>query len=69
MKRRLLVLAAVGALAAVAIAPTAGADPTNAKNARPLPGPVKERMFVSILKERVAVSAFPARSNARMDTL
>jgi hypothetical protein len=31
MKRRLLVLAA-GALAAVAIAPTAGADPTNARN-------------------------------------
>jgi hypothetical protein len=36
MKRRLLVLAAVGALAAVAIAPTAGADPTNAKNVLPL---------------------------------
>jgi hypothetical protein len=32
MKRRLLVLVAVGALAAVAIAPTAGADPTNARN-------------------------------------
>lgn len=32
MKRRLLVLVASGALAAVAIAPTAGADPTNAKN-------------------------------------
>jgi hypothetical protein len=32
MKRRLLVLGAAGALAAVAIAPTAGADPTNAKN-------------------------------------
>ena len=32
MKRRLLVLAAVGALAAVAIAPTVGADPINAKN-------------------------------------
>ena len=34
MKRRLLVLVAAGALAAVAIAPTAGADPTNAKNAQ-----------------------------------
>ena len=33
MKRRLLVLVAAGALAAVAIAPSAGADPTNAKNA------------------------------------
>jgi hypothetical protein len=32
MKRRLLVLVAMGALAAVAIAPTAGADPTNARN-------------------------------------
>ena len=32
MKRRLLVLVASGALAAVAIAPTAGADPTNARN-------------------------------------
>jgi hypothetical protein len=32
MKRRLLVLVATGALAAVAIAPTAGADPTNARN-------------------------------------
>jgi hypothetical protein len=32
MKRRLLVLVACGALAAVAIAPTAGADPTNARN-------------------------------------
>jgi len=32
MKRRLLVLAICGALAAVAIAPTAGADPVNAKN-------------------------------------
>jgi hypothetical protein len=36
MKRRLLVLVAAGALAAVAIAPTAGADPTNAKNAQQL---------------------------------
>jgi hypothetical protein len=33
MKRRLLVLVACGALAAMAIAPTSGADPTNAKNA------------------------------------
>ena len=33
MKRRLLVLVASGALAALAIASTAGADPTNAKNA------------------------------------
>ena len=32
MKRRLLVLVASGTLAAVAIAPTAGADPTNARN-------------------------------------
>lgn len=32
MKRCLLVLVCVGALASVAIAPTAGADPTNAKN-------------------------------------
>ena len=32
MKRRLLVLVACGALAALAIAPTVGADPTNAKN-------------------------------------
>jgi len=32
MKRLLLVLVACGALAAMAIAPTAGADPTNAKN-------------------------------------
>jgi hypothetical protein len=32
MKRRLLVFAVCGALAAVAIAPTAGADPVNAKN-------------------------------------
>jgi hypothetical protein len=32
MKRRLIVLMAVGAFAAVAIAPTAGADPTNARN-------------------------------------
>ena len=32
MKRRLLVLVAVGALTVVAIAPTAAADPTNAKN-------------------------------------
>jgi hypothetical protein len=31
MKRRLLVFAVCGALAAVAIAPTAGADPVNAK--------------------------------------
>jgi hypothetical protein len=38
MKRRLLVLVAVGALAAVAIAPTAGADPTNAKNVLRLQG-------------------------------
>jgi hypothetical protein len=38
MKRRLLVLVAVGALAAVAIAPTAGADPTNAKNVLQLQG-------------------------------
>jgi len=36
MKRRLLVLVVGGALAAVAIAPTAGADPTNAKNATQL---------------------------------
>jgi hypothetical protein len=36
MKRRLLVLVAAGVLAAVAIAPTAGADPTNAKNAQQL---------------------------------
>jgi hypothetical protein len=36
MKRRLLVLVAAGALAAVAIAPTVGADPTNAKNAQQL---------------------------------
>ena len=34
MKRRLLVLAACSALAAVAIAPTAGADPVNAKNSQ-----------------------------------
>ena len=34
MKRRLLVLVAVGVLAAVLIAPTAGADPTNARNAQ-----------------------------------
>jgi hypothetical protein len=33
MKRRLLVLVASGALAAMAIAPIAGADPTNARNA------------------------------------
>ena len=33
MKRRLLVLVASGALAALAIASTAGADPTNPKNA------------------------------------
>lgn len=33
MKRRLFVLLASGALAAALIAPTAGADPTNAKNA------------------------------------
>ena len=32
MKRRLVILAACGALAAVAIAPTAGADPSGAKN-------------------------------------
>ena len=32
MKRRALVLVACGALAAMAIAPTAGADPVNAKN-------------------------------------
>ncbi len=32
MKRRLLVLVTSGALAAVAIAPTAGADPTHARN-------------------------------------
>ena len=32
MKRRLLVLLISGALAAIAIAPTAGADPINAKN-------------------------------------
>jgi hypothetical protein len=32
MKRRLLVIAACGALAAAAIAQTAGADPVNAKN-------------------------------------
>jgi hypothetical protein len=32
MKRRLLVFAVCGALTAVAIAPTAGADPTQAKN-------------------------------------
>jgi hypothetical protein len=32
MKRGLLVIAACGALAAAAIAPTAGADPVNAKN-------------------------------------
>jgi hypothetical protein len=38
MKRRLLVLVAVGALAAVAIIPTAGADPTNAKNVLQLQG-------------------------------
>jgi hypothetical protein len=36
MKRRLLVLVAVGAFAAVAIAPTVGADPTNAKNVQEL---------------------------------
>jgi hypothetical protein len=36
MKRRLLVLVASGALAAMAIAPTAGADPTNAKNSQQL---------------------------------
>ena len=34
MKRRLLVVLVSGALAAIAIAPTAGADPTNAKNAQ-----------------------------------
>jgi hypothetical protein len=34
MKRRLLVLVATCAIAAVAMAPTAGADPTNAKNAQ-----------------------------------
>ncbi len=33
MKRHLLALVASGALAAAAIAPTVGADPTNAKNA------------------------------------
>src|SRR6266581_6557227 len=51
MKRRLLVLAAVGALAAVAIAPTAGADPTNAKNATTLeavcPGPTPFTVVVN----------------------
>ena len=36
MKRRLLVLIVSCALAAVAIAPTAGADPTNAKNSSQL---------------------------------
>jgi len=36
MKRRLLVLVACGALAALAIAPTVGADPTNAKNSQQL---------------------------------
>jgi len=36
MKRRLLVLVTCGALAAVAIASTAGADPTHAKNANQL---------------------------------
>jgi hypothetical protein len=36
MKRRLLVLVVTGALAAVAIAPSAGADPTNARNAQQL---------------------------------
>jgi hypothetical protein len=36
MKRRLLVVVASGALAALAIAPTAGADPTNAKNSQQL---------------------------------
>ena len=36
MKRRLLVLVASGAIAAMAIASTAGADPTNAKNAQQL---------------------------------
>ena len=34
MKRHLFVLVAGGALAAALIAPTAGADPTNAKNAQ-----------------------------------
>ena len=34
MKRRLLILVASGALAAMAFASTAGADPTNAKNAQ-----------------------------------
>jgi hypothetical protein len=36
MKRRLFVLLASGALVAALIAPAAGADPTNAKNALPL---------------------------------
>jgi hypothetical protein len=36
MKRGLLVLVACGALAALAIAPTVGADPTNAKNSQQL---------------------------------
>ena len=36
MKRRLLVLVACGAIAVMAIASTAGADPTNAKNAQQL---------------------------------
>ena len=36
MKRRLLVLVASGAIAVMAIASTAGADPTNAKNAQQL---------------------------------
>ena len=36
MKRRLLVLVASGAIAVMAIAATAGADPTNAKNAQQL---------------------------------
>jgi hypothetical protein len=36
MKRRLFVFAVCGALAAVAIAPTAGADPVNAKNSTQL---------------------------------
>jgi hypothetical protein len=36
MKRRLLVLVASGAIAALAIAPTVGADPTNAKNSQQL---------------------------------
>jgi hypothetical protein len=36
MKRRLLVLVACGAIAALAIAPTVGADPTNAKNSQQL---------------------------------